>query len=55
LRSIYVGRDDEPELVERALLLLAKLRAPSNWRRDIDMFTRCIRAARTLAKGLLDV
>jgi hypothetical protein len=52
LRSIYVGGEDEPELVRRARRLLAELRAPSLRRREIDMFARCVRAAKTLMNRL---
>jgi hypothetical protein len=52
LRSIYIGGDDEPELVQRATRLLAELRGPSRRRREIDMFARGVRAARTLVKRL---
>jgi hypothetical protein len=52
LQSIYIGGEGEPELVRRARRLLAELRVPSRWRKEIGMFVRCVRAAKQLARRL---
>ncbi len=45
-KSIYVGGDDQPELLFRARALLARYRARSGWADEIAQFARWASLAR---------
>ena len=49
LRSIYIGRDIERELLARTRELLEEIRAPARWLREVTKSARVAKACRALA------
>src|SRR4051794_21118910 len=50
LRSIYVAGDEQPELVRRTQWLLAEIRGPSQWPREIAKCAQFAKALSSLAR-----